>query len=111
MAAADREPTSVVCRFPQRHDPKDGPAQPAPLAGPSLSVTFHLGHRGREPHMKLATLALASVLAMSSSMALAQGAGAVGAGGTTGETTAGGAIASSLGSSTSTGTTGMSNGS
>src|ERR1700721_593471 len=67
--------------------------------------------RGREPHMKLATLALASVLAMSSSMALAQGAGAVGAGGTTGETTAGGAIASSLGSFTSTGTTGMSNGS
>ncbi len=55
--------------------------------------------------MKLTIIALASVLAVTSSMALAQGAGGAEGGGT------GGAVgSSSVGRSTGTGTTGMSNG-
>jgi hypothetical protein len=57
--------------------------------------------------MKLTTIALASVLAITPSMAFAQGADSAGGGG---ETAAGAAGSSSVGSSTSTGTTGMSNG-
>jgi hypothetical protein len=55
--------------------------------------------------MKLTTMALASVLAVTSSMAFAQ---ETGGGGASGAAT-GAASSSSVGSSTSTGTTGMSN--
>jgi hypothetical protein len=85
-------------------------------------------YRIKEKHMKLTTIALASVLASSSSLALAQGAGgAGGAGGGTGGAAATGSAGSSMagssgsvGSSTGTGapgtsgnssTTGMNNGS
>jgi hypothetical protein len=54
--------------------------------------------------MKLTTIALGSVLAITPSMAFAQGADSAGGGG---ETAAGAAGSSSVGSSTSTGTTGM----
>jgi hypothetical protein len=55
--------------------------------------------------MKLTTIALASVLAVTSSMALAQRAGGAEGGGT-----GGAAVSSSVGSSTGTGTTGMNSG-
>ena len=44
VAAKDREPTSSLCRFPQRHNPKDGPSSPRPACwGRSLSMPPSLG--------------------------------------------------------------------
>ena len=101
MAAARSQPTSGLCQFPQRHDPeKTAPAYPAPLAG---AVAFEVTvSRLKEQHMKLTIMTLAAILAVASSMALAQGAG----GGGTSEAVAGAAGSSSVGSSTATGTAG-----
>jgi hypothetical protein len=77
--------------------PRTAPAHPAPVAG---AVTFDATTAGKN-HMKLTTIALASVLTITSSMAFAQGADGAGGGGTS---------SSSVGSSTVTETTtGISN--
>jgi hypothetical protein len=100
MAAGGSQPTSAVCRFPQRHDPKDGPSSPRPGC---WGHRFQC-HKAGKNHMKLTTIVLASVLTITSSMAFAQGADGAGAGGTSGATGS-----SSVGSSTGTETTGISN--
>ena len=79
--------------------PRTAPAHPAPVAG---AVTFDATTAGKN-HMKLTTIALASVLTITSSMAFAQGADGAGGGGTSGA-----AGSSSVGSSTGTETTGIS---
>jgi hypothetical protein len=101
--------------------PQGRPQHPAPLVG---AVRFRCNlsrcclYRGRKNHMKLTTIALASALAVTSSIALAQAGAAVGGGtgaGTNGAAATGAAGSSSVGSSTGTGTignapTGSSNG-
>jgi hypothetical protein len=50
VATPDREPTSMLCRFPQRHDPKDGPSSAPPrLLGPSLSMPLPFGRAQAPP--------------------------------------------------------------
>jgi hypothetical protein len=105
MAAGGLQPTSAVCRFPHRHDPKDGPSSARPGCWGRHSPKPPTAGKN---DMKLTTIALASVLALTSSMAFAQGAGG---GGTSGETAAGGLGTSTgaVGGAESTGTTEMSN--